>query len=48
MGACPVSSSRGLHFIGLMRALVLSRDSVLVLLPLCFKLEHFIIYVLLL
>jgi hypothetical protein len=40
-----VSSSRGLHIIGPMRALVSPSDSILISLPLCFKLEHFIIYV---
>jgi hypothetical protein len=40
-----VSSSRGLRIIGPMRALVSPSDSILVSLPLCFKLEHFIIYV---
>jgi hypothetical protein len=40
-----VSSSRGLHIIGPMRALESSGASILVSLPLCFKLEHFIIYV---
>jgi hypothetical protein len=45
MGARPVSSSQGLRILGPMRALVSPSDSILVLLPLCFKLEHFIIYV---
>jgi hypothetical protein len=45
MGARPMSSSRGLRILGPMQALVSSSDSVLVLLPLCFKLEHFIISV---
>jgi hypothetical protein len=45
LGSHPVSSSRGLHIIGLMWTLVSPSDSILVLLPLCFKLEHFIIYV---
>jgi hypothetical protein len=36
---------RGLHIFGPMWALVSSSDSILVSLPLCFKLEHFIIYV---
>jgi hypothetical protein len=40
-----VSSSRGLHIIGLMRALASLSASILISLPLCFKLEHFIIYV---
>jgi hypothetical protein len=44
MGARPMSSSRGLCIIGPMRTLELSSASILVLLPLCFKLEHFIIY----
>jgi hypothetical protein len=44
MGARPMSSSRGLHILGLMRALVSSSDSVLVSLPLCFKPERFIIH----
>jgi hypothetical protein len=48
LGARPVSSSRGLHIIGPMRALASLRDNILVSLPLCFKLEHFIIYVFLL
>jgi hypothetical protein len=45
MGARPVSSSRELRILGPMQNLVSSSDSILVLLPLCFKLEHFIIYV---
>jgi hypothetical protein len=45
LGACPVSSSRGLRMLGPMRALVSSSGSILVLLPLCLKLENFIIYV---
>jgi hypothetical protein len=45
LGARPVSSSRGLRILGLMRALVSSSDSILVPLPLYFELEHFIIYV---
>jgi hypothetical protein len=45
MGARPVSRSQGLRIIGLMRALVSLSGSILVSLPLCFKLEHFIIYV---
>jgi hypothetical protein len=45
MGAHPVSSSRGLRILGPMQALVSLSDSILVLLPLCFKLEHFIIFV---
>jgi hypothetical protein len=45
LGAHPVSSSRGLHIIGPMRALVSPSDTILVSLLLCFKLEHFIIYV---
>jgi hypothetical protein len=48
MGARPVSSSRGLNIIGPMRALASSSDSILVLLLLCFKLAHFIIYAFLL
>jgi hypothetical protein len=40
-----VSSSRGLHILGPMQALVSSSDSILASLPLSFKLEHFIIYV---
>jgi hypothetical protein len=40
-----MSSSRGLRIIGPMWALVPSSDSILVSLPLCFKLDHFIIYV---
>jgi hypothetical protein len=44
MGASLVSSSRGLHILGLMRSLVSPSDSILVSLPLCFELEHFIIY----
>jgi hypothetical protein len=35
LGARPVSSSRGLHILGPMRALVLPSDSLLVSLPLC-------------
>jgi hypothetical protein len=46
--ARPVSSSRGLHILGPMRAFVSPSDSILVSLPLYFKLEHFIIYVFLL
>jgi hypothetical protein len=45
MGARPVSSSRGLRILGPMRALVSLSGSSLVSLPLCLKLEHFIIYV---
>jgi hypothetical protein len=45
LGARPMSSSRGLRILGLMRVLVSSSDNILVLLLLCFKLEHFIIYV---
>jgi hypothetical protein len=45
MGARPVSTSRGLHILGLMQAPVSPSDSILVSLPLCFKLEHLIIYV---
>jgi hypothetical protein len=45
MGACAVSSSRGFHILEPMQALVSPSDSILVSLPLCFKLEHFIIYV---
>jgi hypothetical protein len=43
--ARPMSSSRGLRILGPMRTLVSPSGSILVLLPLCFKLEHFIIYV---
>jgi hypothetical protein len=45
MGARPVSSSRRLHILELMWALVLPSDSILVSLPLCFKLKHFISYI---
>jgi hypothetical protein len=45
LGAHPVSSRRGLRIIELMQALVSPSDSILVSLPLCFKLEHFIIHV---
>jgi hypothetical protein len=45
MGARPVSSSRGLRILGPMRTLVSPSDSILVSLPLDFKLEHFIIYI---
>jgi hypothetical protein len=45
LGAHPVSSSGGLHNIGPMRALASLSASILVSRPLCFKLEHFIIYV---
>jgi hypothetical protein len=45
LGARPVSSSRGLRIIGPMRTLVSSSGSILVSLPPCFKLKHFIIYV---
>jgi hypothetical protein len=45
LGTCPMSSSRGRHILGLMRALVSPSYSILVSLLLCFKLEHFIIYV---
>jgi hypothetical protein len=38
-----VSSSRGLHILGPMQALVSPSGSILVSLPLCFELEHFII-----
>jgi hypothetical protein len=48
MGACPVSSSRGLRILGPMRALVSPSDNILVSLALCFKFEHFIIDVYLL
>jgi hypothetical protein len=41
MGACPVSSRRGLRILGPMRALVSSSNSILVSLPLCFKVKHF-------
>jgi hypothetical protein len=47
MRVCPVSSSRGLCIIGSVRPLVSSSASILVSLPLCFKLEYFIIYVIL-
>jgi hypothetical protein len=40
-----MSSSRGLRMLGPMRALVSPSVSIVVLLPLCFELEHFIIYV---
>jgi hypothetical protein len=40
-----VSSSRGHRILGPMRALVSPSVSILVLLPLCLKLENFIIYV---
>jgi hypothetical protein len=40
-----MSINRGLRIIGSMRALASSSDSILGSLPLCFKLEHFIIYV---
>jgi hypothetical protein len=43
-----MSISRELHILWPMRALVSLSDSILVLLLLCFKLEHFIIYVFLL
>jgi hypothetical protein len=43
-----MSSSRGLHIIGLMQALVSLSDSILVSLLLYLKLEHFIIYIFLL
>jgi hypothetical protein len=45
MGARPVSSRQGLHILGPMQALVSSSGSILVSLSLCFKLEHFIVYV---
>jgi hypothetical protein len=45
LGSLPVSSSRGLHILGPMRTLVSPSVSILVLLPLCLKLENFIIYV---
>jgi hypothetical protein len=44
-GCGPMSSSRGLRIIGLMRALVSPSGSILVSLSLCLKLENFIIYV---
>jgi hypothetical protein len=40
-----VSSSQGLRIIGPMRALISPSESILVSLPLCFKLKHFIISV---
>jgi hypothetical protein len=40
-----VSSSRGLHILGPMRALVSPSGSILVSLLLCFELKHVIIYV---
>jgi hypothetical protein len=40
-----VSSSQGFRILGPMRALVSPSGSILVSLPLCFELEHFIIYV---
>jgi hypothetical protein len=45
LGSPPVSNSRGLRILEPMRALVSPSDTILVSLPLCFKLEHFIIYV---
>jgi hypothetical protein len=48
LGARPVSSSRWLRIIGPMQALVSLSNNILVSLPLCFKVEHFIIYVFLL
>jgi hypothetical protein len=45
MGAHPMSSSRALRILGPMRALISLSDSILVSILLCFKLEHFIIYV---
>jgi hypothetical protein len=45
LGVRPVSSSRGFHILEPMRALVSLCDSILVSLPLCFKLEHIIISV---
>jgi hypothetical protein len=45
LGAHPVSSSQGLRILGTMRALVSLSGSILVSLPLCLKLENFIIYV---
>jgi hypothetical protein len=45
LGARPVRNNRGLRILGPIRALVSPSDSILVSLPLCFKLEHFIIYV---
>jgi hypothetical protein len=45
LGSLPVSTSRGLRILGLMRALASPSLSILVLLPLCLKLEQFIIYV---
>jgi hypothetical protein len=44
MGAHPMSSSKGLRILGSMWALVSPSGSILVSLPLRFKLEHFIIY----
>jgi hypothetical protein len=41
----PMSSSRGFYILGPVQTLVSSSDSILILLPLCFKFEHFIIYV---
>jgi hypothetical protein len=40
-----VSSSRGPRIIGPMRALVSPSDIILVSLPLCFKVKHFVVYV---
>jgi hypothetical protein len=48
MGARLVSSSQGLRILGPIQTLVLPSDIILLSLPLCFKLEHFIIYVFLL
>jgi hypothetical protein len=48
LGARPVSSHRGLCIIGPMQTLVSSSVSLLVSLPLRFKLKHFIICVFLL
>jgi hypothetical protein len=44
LGARPVSSSRGLRILEPMRILVSPSGSILVSLPLCLKLENFIIY----
>jgi hypothetical protein len=45
MGARPMSSNRGLRILGPMQSLVSPSVSILVSLPVYFKLEHFIIYV---
>jgi hypothetical protein len=48
LGSLPREQQPRLHIVGLMRSLVSPSASILVSLPLCFKLKYFIIYVFLL